>query len=297
MVYINISDKAEELAFKITNYAKRAIIFEVSTTPKPGLVDRLNDGAHKDMNFLTFLKSSSAIFKGLKSCALEGVNFKGENSIELMDRIRNPGISCEKDMLRATVGVNTHKGIIFSLGVLLAASGKLITLRKDSSLKAEDICSEVIRMAQGLIHKDFMNLEDKENLTHGELLYKRDGIRGIRGEVEEGFPTVRNYALPLIREWSLKRELSLNELFLEILMNIMANNEDTNVLARAGKAGLDYTKKSAKEFIKLGGIRKKGYEELLQELNRDFVCKNISPGGSADLLAVSIFLASMEGVF
>ena len=299
--------KGEDIAFYIASAAQKSVLYEVSTTPKPGLVDRMDQGAHSDMDFFTFMNSSTAIYKGIYSCALEGFNSLDEHKNSLIDKLRSHGIRCEREMLISTEGVNTHKGAIFSLGLLSAATARLLRRKlqhkpyqdlggKLSSIAAEEICQEVRGLTLGLTLKDFSELDSKKNLTAGERLFKEYGIRGIRGEAESGFSTVEKVSLPILRRWNYERDLPLNDLFLELLINLMAYNEDTNVISRRGLEGLKHVQASARGLITLGGVRNPHYLDLLIEINRDFIKRNISPGGSADLLAVSIFLAILEGI-
>lgn len=287
----------EEFAHYVASLAQRAILYEVTTTPKPGLVDRDNSGAHKDMDFFTFMASSSALYRGLYEFVIEGVSFEETDSTKLLDRIRIPGIDCEKAMFHATNGVNTHKGIIFSMGILCSVVGKLFKKMNSEKYSVEIICEEVKKVAKDLTARDFKGIEKKRilTLTHGEILYKKYGFKGIRGEVEGGFATVRKNAIPVLRNYNSKI-YSINDLFLEVIMNIMAESEDTNVVIRGGVESLMYTKAAAKNFLKSGGMKQPGAKERLEEMNRDFIEKNISPGGTADLLAVSIFLGMMEGI-
>lgn len=285
-----------EFAHYVASLAQRSILYEVSTTPKPGLVDRDNTGSHKDMDFFTFMASSSALYNGLYECVLEGIFFNESDSTKLMDRLRTPGIKCEKSMFEATKGVNTHKGIIFSLGILCAAVGNLYRKHKKEKFFIEEVCNEVKGITRDLTVKDFKGISIKTNLTHGERLFKEYGFKGIRGEVEGGFQTVQKQAVPIIRQWSKNRQLSINDLFLQVLMSIMTESEDTNVVIRGGIESLDYTKNMSKEFIKLGGMNQSNAIKKLETMNTKFVEKNISPGGSADLLAVSIFLGFMEKI-
>jgi triphosphoribosyl-dephospho-CoA synthase len=289
-------NKREDFAHYAASMAQRAILYEVSTTPKPGLVDRDNSGAHKDMDFFTFMASSSALYKGLFECTLEGMLFEEEDSTKLLERIRKPGIECEKAMLNATNGVNTHKGIIFSMGILCAVVGKLFIENGRERFDVEEICHEVRRVAQGLTEKDFKGIEKKTILTHGERLYKEYGFSGVRGEVESGFSTVQKNAVQVLRAWKVDKGLSMNDLFLEILLSLMSHNEDTNIITRGGTTGLDYVKKLSREFVLEGGIKQPNAMEKLQYMNKDFIKRNISPGGSADLLAVTIFLGMMEDI-
>jgi triphosphoribosyl-dephospho-CoA synthase len=286
----------EKFAHYAASLAQRAILYEVSTTPKPGLVDRDNSGAHKDMDFFTFMASGSALYKGLYDCAMEGLLFEDKDSTKLLDTIRKPGIECERAMFDATNGVNTHKGIIFSMGIICAVVGKLYKELGIKKFGIEDICEEVKRVTSGLSQKDFKGIEHKEVLTHGERLYKDYGFKGIRGEVENGFSSIQKNAVRVLRDWKDNKQLSMNDLFLDILLNIMADSEDTNVVSRGGIDSLKYVRKRSLEFVLEGGMQQNDAVFKLQSMNRDFIERNISPGGSADLLAVTIFLGMLEGI-
>jgi triphosphoribosyl-dephospho-CoA synthase len=286
----------EDFAHYAASLAQRAILYEVSTTPKPGLVDRDNPGAHKDMDFFTFMASSSALYKGLYECTMEGLNFEEEHHTKLLDRIRKPGIECERTMFEATNGINTHKGIVFSMGILCAVVGKLFKESNRLNFIIEDICEEVRKVTKDLTDKDFSEIENKIVLTHGERLYKEYGFKGIRGEVESGFNTVRENAVQSLRAWKSDRNLSMNDLFLELLLKLMAGSEDTNVIIRGGIENLNYVKSISKEFLTEGGIKQPDAKKKLECMNEEFIKRNISPGGSADLLAVTIFLGMLEGI-
>lgn len=287
--------KAEEFAHYYASLAQRAVLYEVSTTPKPGLVDRDNNGAHKDMDFYTFMASSSVLYRGFYECILEGLFFNEEDSTKLLDNIRSPGLQCEKAMFQATEGINTHKGMIFSMGILCGVVGKLHRKDPNSNFTILSICNEAKEITKNLTTKDFENINSKTELTHGEKLYKDFGFKGIRGEAESGFNTIQKSVLPLLMEWKSSKHLPLNELFIEILFHLMAENDDTNVISRAGIEGLEYTKHTAEAFLAQGGTSQPDYKEKIEAINAEFIEKNISPGGSADLLSVSIFLAMVEG--
>ena len=286
----------EELANHIATLAQRATLYEVSTTPKPGLVDRDNSGSHKDMNFFTFMASSSVLYRGFFQCALEGLYFDDIDSTKLLNKIRAHGIECEIEMLKATGGVNTHKGIIFSLGILSAVIGNLYKKHGLQNFSMEMICVEVKKVAKGLTSTDFKDISSKNVLTHGERLYKEFGFKGIRGEIESGFITIQENVMQLIRNAAINKQFSLNDLFLEIIVNLMAESEDTNVIIRGGIDSLKNVKSISRNFLKSGGMMQLGAREKLEKINEDFVKKNLSPGGSADLLAVSIFMGMIEGI-
>jgi triphosphoribosyl-dephospho-CoA synthase len=286
----------DEYAHFIASLAQRAILYEVSTTPKPGLVDRIDSGAHNDMDFFTFMASSSALYKGLYDCVAEGYSFEENDDTKLLTKIRIPGINCETSMFQATNGVNTHKGIIFSMGILCAAVGRLYRKNGLTNMRAELILDEVKKICFGLTDRDFKEVIKKEKLTHGESLFKRYGFKGIRGEVESGFNTVLVNAVPVLRHWKDKKILSLNDLFLDILLKLMAESEDTNVIIRGGVESYSYIKSISKNFIKSGGMKQPDAFIKLQNMNSEFIKRNISPGGAADLLAVAIFLGILEGI-
>lgn len=288
--------ESKDYAHYISSLAQRAVLYEVSTTPKPGLVDRNNSGAHRDMDFFTFMASSSVLYRGFYECALKGILSGGMNSGELLKEIRPIGIKCENSMFQATGGVNTHKGIIFSMGLICSAAGRLYSEKGELGISTEGVCIEAAKIAEGISSRDFEGIENKEKHTNGEILYKALGLRGIRGEAEGGFKTVRDVAVPFLRSCGKLKDSTLNDTFLEILLRLMAVCADTNVIIRGGLHSLEFVKASAREFILAGGMNQASALEKLEEMNKVFIERNISPGGSADLLAVSIFLGLLEGI-
>lgn len=286
----------DELANHIACLAQRAILYEVSTTPKPGLVDRYDSGAHSDMDFFTYMASSSVLYKGFFQCALEGLCFDDVDDTKLLNNIRGHGIECEAAMFQATNGVNTHKGIIFSLGILSAVIGNLYKKHGFQNFPIEVICEEVKKVAKDLSLRDFKDVSSKKVLTHGERIYKEFGYKGIRGEIESGLLTIQKNAVHILRDFAIKKQFSKNDLFLEIIMNLMADSEDTNVITRGGIDSLKRVKSISREFLQSGGMKQLKAREKLEHINQDFIKNNISPGGAADLLAVSIFLGMIEGI-
>jgi triphosphoribosyl-dephospho-CoA synthase len=277
-----------ELAIKSMNY-------EISATPKPGLVDRRNSGAHTDMDFFTFMSSISVLFDTFYNAALEGVKFKSHNYYELLDKLRPIGIIGEEKMYKATNGVNTHKGLIFSMGIIAAAAGNLFIEQDKKYFSADHICKRVRDITQGITNRELFNLKKDNNLTYGEKLFLSYGTIGIRGEVENGFRTVLDYGLPVIKAHT--KEKKLNNVLVQVLLNLMAETDDSNVLGRHGPDALIYVKKSAKEALKLGGAFTTQGINYIKILDKKFIDKNISPGGSADLLAVTIMLYLLETMF
>ena len=270
--------------------ARLALIAEVDTTPKPGLVDRQDSGAHHDMDHHTFLASANAIAPYLVQMAGAGYTWGGAPD-KLFAYIRPMGLLAEQAMYRATKGVNTHKGLIFSLGVLCACAGQHHC--RQGGFHSMEILKLASKMTSQTLEQEFKLIRSREPKTHGERLYCQYGIRGIRGEAIEGFPSVRDCALPVMA--SLNKEITdQNMLFLQTLLHLMAHVEDTNVIFRTDFETAAMVRREAERILKLGGcLTPLGMAEI-RSLNKQFIKQNISPGGCADLLAVTIFLWMLD---
>lgn len=283
---------------KVLSYISRmceyALIAEVSTTPKPGLVDRHDNGAHTDMCYDTFIASTHAIVPHLTQMASLGLTWEAGSGEGLFAAIRPIGIEAERAMFRATDGINTHKGMIFSMGMIAAAAG--LYYRLHGSFCPEEILLLAGTLCHEELERDFQRIDKDSPRTHGEILYVRHGQKGIRGEAQAGFPSLRCCSLPAMRR--LKETCSdENQVYINTLLALMCQVDDTNVLIRTGFAQLAYEKATARRLLALGGALTKEGMEALAEANRDFIQRNISPGGCADLLAVTIFLWHLEQQF
>lgn len=286
---------------KITDLALESILYEVVLSPKPGLVDAIDVGSHKDMDVYTFIKSAVSLKSGFDEFYSIGINHQGTPE-ELMKKARQVGMKSEDEMFKATSKVNTHKGIVFSMGILLAAIGYYLSVIKDIKSEGDFFTSydttqvfEIIKeMTKGIVSNDFKNLGEKKNLTNGEKLYLKYGFTGIRGEAEKGYPILRDFALPWLRQAN--KNLALEDLLLELLIIIMSISEDSNIVARGGIDALDYVQKTSKEFLQSGGMENSEAKITLEKMNDEFKIRNISPGGSADLLSLAIFIGKLEGL-
>ncbi len=310
--------KIENISFMLAEYAQKAIMYEAVLTPKPGLVDSVDCGAHKDMDIFTFLDSSANLYRGFYEYSKAGLlSIFGLE--ELFREARNIGVAVEMNMFLATKNVNTHKGINFSMGIVLIAVGYYIsTTKHESSRISDDILNtdimsredeilifseqdsdrlmDIIKtMLRGLVQRDFKDLNKKKVLTNGERLYLERGFSGIRGEAENGFPTVMDIALPRLRALS-NANISIDRKLLDVLFHIMSVSEDSNIVYRGGLEALDYVKKQAAEFLEAGGVFNDDYKDIINDMNMDFVNKNLSPGGSADLLSITLFFAFLENL-
>lgn len=278
-----------EMVERIGQYAVSALLYEVAATPKPGLVDRLNSGAHRDMDFFSFMASSAALGPFFLDCARQGAQFEGEDPAALFSLLRSPGRAAEQSMLRATGGVNTHKGLIFSLGIISAAAA--YSQRGDpacQSQQIERICETVSRMTRGICARELGQTTSGQNATYGERLYGEYGMKGVRGEAESGFGTVRAHALPVLNGLLSCGKYSLNDALVQTLLHLIAVNDDTNIAARGGPGALCYAKEYASRVLAEGGALTQSGMEAVRQMDRDFIERNISPGGSADLLAVTV---------
>ena len=268
----------------IARRACQALLCEVLTTPKPGLVDRLNNGSHKDMDIFTFAASTAALQPYFADCARIGE--EAATAAEAFAALRLPGRMAEGVMLEATGGVNTHRGAIFSIGILCAAAGRLS--RED--WRADRLLDECAALTKGLTARDFAGLTAETARTFGQRLYLAQGITGVRGEAEQGFPLVRRYGYPKLLA-GLAAGLDLNDAGRGALLALMAHNTDTNVIHRGGMAGQRQTAEAAGKLLEQAAWPS---AEAVAALDQTLIQRNISPGGSADLLALCYLLRFLE---
>lgn len=271
-------------ADRIAQTATRALLYEVATTPKPGLVDRANSGAHHDMDFFTFLDSASALTPCFRDFVRKGLTFAG-TSAQLFQLCRSIGQRAEDVMYEATGGVNTHKGLIFSLGVICAAAGRLHGSGQPEKPDALlELCS---KMTAGTVGELTGKSSDSMR-THGEQAYVQYGLSGVRGEASRGFPHVKNIALPVLRALT-SQGVSCNDAGVVTLLHLIANVDDTNIIARSSMEMLTAIQKETKELLRTVSVP----DELIraaEKMDKKFIRQNISPGGCADLLAITFML-------
>jgi len=267
--------------------AAAALLFEVAATPKPGLVDRHNTGAHTDMDIALFQKSALAIAPYFYRFVRYGTENRDKAPETLLADARRIGIEAEAAMLQATGGVNTHKGAIFSMGIVCMAYGWLygrglpgLQVQKVSAL----IASPVMR--------DFEGITAENACTAGRRLYVRYGIAGVRGEAAAGFPAVFDCALPRMRELR-EKGFDRNDAGILCLVDIMGRLIDTNVIHRSSYEEAEEVRRRM-QALAASGPENRDYRRILDDLDREFIERNMSPGGSADLLAMTYFLCDME---
>ena len=271
-------------------FMKHALLGEVYTTPKPGLVDLYDTGAHQDMDHHTFEKSTCAIVPYMGQMYEEGARWTKDPEL-LFAKIRSIGILAEQEMFGATGGVNTHKGILFTMGITAAAAG--LFYQKNGYYEVAGILKMGQKMCRGVLERELLQIRDEQARTHGEQLYKEYAERGIRGEVIDGFPVIRTTTYPMLKHF-MKKEEHPNLAALQTLFYAMACLGDTNVLSRGGMEGLTWIRENAAGILTLGGVFTEAGREEIQMMNRRCIEKNLSPGGAADMLALTIFLWELE---
>lgn len=268
-----------DYAVRFGALSQKALLFEAAVTPKPGLVDRDNAGAHKDMDLFTFLASAARLRGYFEQCVRAGAALRRELPQRTMERLRFLGRFAEDAMLSSTGGVNTHKGAIYGVGILLGAAGRLW----GKALTADSLLDTAAGIAQ-METEALPSLAAQGEETAGVRLYKHSGRTGARGQAAAGFPLVRNVGLPALTN-ALQRGETLNDAAVLTLLSFMSQADDSNVFKRGGPEGCAWVKGQASALLK-------GPLDLNAVRAMDKACteRNLSPGGCADLTAFTLFV-------
>ena len=275
----------------VASMAVKSLLYEVCVSPKPGLVDRYNNGSHQDMNVFTFIDSATALTPYFREITLEAHKRKTMCPDELLDHLRYLGLLAEAQMYQATSGVNTHKGAIYSLGILCASYGYAFDLSVIPDHKEIlGLCGIIARNSS---EKQLEEAQKKEIHTNGEKIYLQHKLKGARGEVSEGFPSVVNYALPILEE-KIALGWNVNHAGLLALFHLMANIDDTNVIARSDYETQQMVKKRLGEIIREPELTIEKVIAYGNQLDQLFIEQNISSGGAADLLSIAWMLYFMS---
>jgi triphosphoribosyl-dephospho-CoA synthase len=263
----------------LASIAKQALIAEAELTPKPGLVDRRGSGAHTDLSLHLMRYSAETIGPFFASMAF--ASSKRPLSRLLREELGGTGRKAEHAMFLATGGTNTHKGAIWVLGLLVAAASQTKDL---NSIRVAELAGSIAR---------FPDLVRPELVSHGDVVRERYGVVGARGEAYTDFPHVVRVGIPALRAARVTgKSETVSRLF--SLLSIMAALDDTCVLYRSGLEGGEVVKAGAKAVLAVGGPGSQEGDAALRRFDRKLLEKRISPGGSADLLAASLFLDCLE---
>ena len=267
----------------LAKVATDALLQEVNLAPKPGLVDPISTGAHQDMTKDTFYKSIDALRPYLLAYAEAGSHHDG-TPLDLFNELRALGKQAEDAMMAATNHINTHKGANFSFALILGATAHT----KGNIPEALHYCHF---MTRHLIEVDFANLEQKEHLSYGEKLYVEHGITGIRGEAATGYPSLAkalDYYNTLNTHTPRHRDLLL-------LLYLMSFVEDGNLIHRGGIEAYKQVQQEAKLlFDEAQTLSEEELVSKLEDYDKVLIERNLSPGGSADLLSLTFFLEQIQ---
>ena len=268
----------------IATLATKALLYEVSISPKAGLVSRLSNGSHKDMNFYTFIDSSLALYNYFLNCFDYGQE-KLFSCPNFFKDLREVGKVAEKEMYEATKGINTHKGTIFSMGILLAVLG--VHLKENKKIDLKVLSEKIKEMCKPLLNE----LEDADNIsTYGEKAYKEYHLTGARGLAIYGYEIVLLDGINKLKDFC--KTLDFETACILLLFYYMSVLDDTNIVNRASITTLKEVQILSKELFEENKktLEKENIKNSMSKLNDIFIEKNISAGGSADLLILTIFI-------
>lgn len=257
---------------------------ELQAYPKPGLVSPVDSGAHADMDFQLMCRSAESLlqpFAALAAAGREGRSFE--------QALMPLGIEAERGMLAVTGGVNTHRGAIFSVGLIVAAIARAQALSLELSPAAIRASLKDSWGASLEAHAE----RDGET-SHGAEVRRRTGRDGARREAALAFPSIFETGLPAFRA-ARQAGLDANAAGIQTLFVLMSSIDDTTVLYRGGLEGGSFVRRSATHFLVEGGCHQPGWFEKAEALHRAFIARNLSAGGCADLLACTLLVSRCCG--
>lgn len=263
------------ICLRIANEAVAALIQEVELTPKPGLVDSENNGAHVDLTLQKMRASAHALHATFYQMAM--LNYGKQPTISIREAFGLIGRIGEKQMYNVTENVNTHKGAIWSIGLLCAAIA-----RRKGQVRIPQVFYDAAELAK--IPDQYIPQEK----TNGAVVKEHYGIFGAREEAQRAFPHIREYSLPTYKQAIVKMPLKEAKLF--TLLVLIANLNDTCLVHRGGLSGLQFAQKEAKKLLKQFSVPD------IKILDQRFIERWLSPGGSADLLAATLFIVNIEAI-
>lgn len=262
------------IPFLLAHAATDALLSELMLSPKPGLVDALDSGSHTDMNLSIMQRGIEALtphFAALASLATGG-------SFPSHEALKKAGLEAEKSMLEATGGVNTHRGALFSLGLTIVAAAHLVSNPKTDNL---DLRSELPTLIERLA-AGFNGNQD----SNGAKARNNYGLPGAADMAKEGYRQLYSCWLPYYRNLNSPRQ----ERQLRLLLRIMIDLEDTNIYHRGGPEGAQFVKMEAQRVLSDFS------EEAMKRMNEEFKRRNLSPGGAADMLALTLLTDSLTAI-
>ena len=269
-------------AQKLGALAQWSLEQEAKLSPKPALVDSRGDGAHADMTLSLLLKSAQCL--GPWFVRMSQASFMATSNVELRHRIGQLGRDAEREMLFTTEGVNTHRGAIWALGLLVTAA----STDSDSELMLFNRAAELARIPDP-------HIPAAKSPSKGQAACKAYSLPGAREQAQEGFPHLQKLGLPVLRQSRANGDPEPIAR-LNALLAIMTELTDTCVLSRAGLLGLKSMQRGAKAVLETGGCGTFSGRRVLAKLEQEMLKLNASAGGAADLLAATIFVDQLFAV-
>jgi triphosphoribosyl-dephospho-CoA synthase len=261
--------------------AVSSLIEEAELTPKPALVDGRGDGAHHDLDLTRLRRSAQSLQDGFAAIARAAGD--EEQSLRLRGKLGRIGRDMERRMLVATGGGNAHKGAIWALGLLVAAAARCRP--ETNAARIATAAAALARLPDRFAHP--------RPPSNGERARLRFGAAGARGEAQAAFPHAIHVGLPALRA-ARGRGVPEDCARLDALMAIMSSLDDTCLLHRGGLAALETAQAGAQAVLVAGGTVTPAGIERLHRLHAELMALWASPGGSADLLGVTLFLDRLE---
>ena len=272
-------------AREVARLALRSLHAELCLYPKPGLVSPVDSGSHDDMDAGTFMRSMFALRHYFRKICLAGWNDAP------FAQLKKLGMAAETSMLKATRGVNTHRGAVFSLGMLCASAGRA---RAQGAPLAPAALRAVmlIRWGEELAHHAAPAAETPSN---GLIVAARYAVSGAREEGALGLPSVFEVGLPALLA-ARARGASVTQERVDTLYTLMAHISDSNVYHRAGPQGAGIVREHAQRFLARGGTANAGWRDDALHSHHVFMQHRLSPGGAADLLAACCLVQSLSAL-
>ena len=279
----HLRTRSEDRAFctRTARHAVASLHAELALYPKPGLVSLVDSGSHTDMDATTFVRSLFSLRHYFARICRAGIDNAPFTALKRL------GLEAEQRMLRATCGVNTHRGAIFSLGLICAAAGRAHAL--GGAISAQALQAHLlIAWGEALGAHTIQN----DDHSHGQAAALQHGASGAREEAALGLPSVFHVGLGAMRR-TLAGGRSMRHAGIDALFALMTHISDTNVVHRGGPQGAALVRSEAAAFVAAGGTGAPGWEADAEQIHRRFVAHKLSPGGAADLLAATCLVHAL----
>ena len=281
----------EIFIFNAAKLAVKSIINTASVYPKPGLVTPLDNNALNGTDYPCLIDGAMSLFECFVNCASAGAdteNLNPEDAFTILKGVAKIGFN---DVLRATRGKLAMKGYIFCMGLICAATGRLIAQKR--ILTPSALALTASSFARGIIEHELWKLEENPSgkvLTDSEKVYISYGIEGCRGEAEHGFKETMK-ACEILRQLDATQgHLTIREKLTHTLINIMTENQDTCLAAHGGISELIRVQNEAKSVLEAGGMLTPEGIDAIFEMDKNLHSRGSSPEGSAVILANVLYI-------